>query len=65
MALFFTHSHSAYIVNRQTTVPIVSTKAPVNEATHHLIDIFTLELALLASSVLLALVLIARKSRTG
>jgi len=57
MALFVTPSHSAYIV---------STKVPVKEATYRLIDFFTLELVLLASLVLLALVvLIARKSRTG
>jgi hypothetical protein len=53
-------------LTEKTTVPIVSTKAPVKEATYRLIDFFTLELVLLASLVLLALVvLIARKSRTG
>lgn len=53
-------------LTEKTTVPIVSTKAPVKEATYRLIDFFTLELVLLASLVLLALVvLIARESRTG
>jgi|GEM_PF-3962592 hypothetical protein len=53
-------------LTEKTTVPIVSTKVPVKEATYRLIDFFTLELVLLASLVLLALVvLIARKSRTG
>ena len=41
----------------------VSTKAPVNEAPYQLIDFFTLELILLGVLVLLALVLIARKSK--
>ena len=42
----------------------VSTQGQVNEAPYQLIDFLTLELALLGGLVLLALVLIARKSRT-
>ena len=41
----------------------ISTKAPANEAPYQLIDFFTLELILLGVLVLLALVLIARKSK--
>jgi hypothetical protein len=41
----------------------LSTKAPASEAPYQLIDFFTLELVLLGALVLLALVLIARKSK--
>ena len=41
----------------------ISSKVPVNEAPYQLIDFFTLELVLLGGLVLLALVLIARKSK--
>jgi hypothetical protein len=39
------------------------TKTPVNEAPYQLIDYFTLELVLLGGLILLALVLIALKSK--
>lgn len=39
------------------------TKMPVNEAPYQLIDFFTLDLVLLGIVVLLALVLIARKTK--
>ncbi|MEN8762877.1 MAG: hypothetical protein ABF290_10615 [Thiogranum sp.] len=41
----------------------LSAKAPAGEAPYQLIDFFTLELVLLGALVLLALVLIARKSK--
>jgi len=41
----------------------VSAKTPASEAPYQLIDFFTLELVFLGGLVLLALVLIARKSK--
>ena len=41
----------------------ISTKAPVNETPYQLIDFLTLELVLLGGLVLLAFILIARKSK--
>jgi len=42
---------------------IFSAKAPVNETSYRLIDFLTLELVLLVGLVLLAFVLVARKSK--
>ncbi|MEA2081014.1 MAG: hypothetical protein U9P00_14395 [Pseudomonadota bacterium] len=47
----------------KVTMINVSTKAPVSDAPYQLIDYFTLELVLLGGLALLALVLIARKSK--
>lgn len=41
----------------------VSSKAPVDEASYQLIDFFTMELILLGGIVLIAFVLIARRSK--
>ena len=41
-----------------------SAKAPVSEASYRLIDFFTQEIVLLGGLVLLALVLVARKSKS-
>jgi len=47
----------------KVTVINVSTKAPVSESPYQLIDYFTLELVILGGLALLALVLIAGKSK--
>ena len=55
--------YAEILLKEKVTMFNGSTEAPVNEAPYQLIDFFTLELVLLGALVLLAVVLIALKSK--